>query len=145
MAQWLASYEHGQDIRDRAFDFACYVVEFCKRLYDAGGVARLMTAQLLNCSTSVPAMLEEARAAESKRDFISKCSIALKEARESHVRLGVCRRCNVGPAGDGDKLVNEANQIVAILTAIIRHTRRNTAGMKKTAGNARKVARVPNS
>ena len=144
MAQWRASFEDGQDIRDRAFDFACSVVEFCKRLYDAGGVARLMTAQLLNCSTSIPAMLEEARAAESKRDFISKCSVGLKEARESHVRLRVCRRCNVGPAVDGSKLVNEANQIVAILTAIIRNTRRN-AGLKKTTRDARKIARIPNS
>jgi four helix bundle protein len=144
MAQWLPTYEDGQDIRDRSFDFACCVVEFCKRLYDAGGVARLMTAQLLNCSTSIPSMLEEARAAESKRDFISKCSIALKEARESHVRLRVCRRCNVGPAGEGNKLVNEANQIVAIVTAIIRNTRRN-AEAKKPARNRRQVARIPNS
>jgi four helix bundle protein len=57
MGQWLATYE--------------------------GGVARLMTAQLLNCSTAVPAMLEDARAAESKRDFISKSSIALRK-RASH-------------------------------------------------------------
>jgi four helix bundle protein len=143
MAQWLQSYEDGQDIRDRSLEFACSVVEYCKRLYDAGGVARLMTAQLLNCSTSVPAMLEDARATESKRDFISKCSVALKEARESHVRLRVCHRCNVGPAADGHKLVDEANQIVAILTAIIRNTRRN-AGLKKTTRSGR-IVRIPNS
>jgi four helix bundle protein len=89
-------------------------------------------------------MLEEARAAESKRDFISKCSIALKEARESHVRLRVCRRCNVGPAGEGNKFVSEANQIVAIVTAIIRNTRRN-AEAKKPARNRRQVERIPNS
>ena len=89
-------------------------------------------------------MLEEARAAERKRDFISKSSIALKEARESLVRPRVCRRCNVGPAGEADKLVDEANQIVAILTAIIRNTRRN-AGLNKTARKDRKIARIPNS
>ena len=119
-------------------------MEFCKRLYDAGGVARLMTAQLLNCSTAIPAMLEEARAAESKRDFISKSSIALKEARESHVRLRVCRRCKVGPGDEAAKLVNEVNQIVSILTAIIRNTRRNAAATKTTE-NAGKQARIPNS
>ena len=144
MAQWHASYEDGQDIRDRTFDFACRVVEFCKRLYEAGGVARLMTAQLLACSTAVSAMLEEARAAESKRDFISKSSIALKEARESHVRLRVCCRCKVGPADEASKLANEANQIVSILTAIIRNTRRNAAE-KKTTKNGRQHARIPNS
>jgi len=142
MAQWRASYEDGQDIRDRAFDFSCGVVEFCKRLYDAGGVARLMTAQLLHCSTAVSAMLEEARAAESTRDFISKASIALKEARESHVRLRVCQRCKVGPVDEANKLVDEANQIVSILTAIIRNTKRNAAA--KTTKNAG-MARIPNS
>jgi four helix bundle protein len=144
MGQWLATYEGGQDIRDRTFDFACCVVAFCQRLYDAGGVARLMTAQLLNCSTAVPAMLEDARAAESKRDFISKSSIALKEARESHVRLRVCRRCKVGPADEASKLVDESDQLVSILTAIIRNTRRNLAA-KKTTKEAGKSARIPNS
>ena len=143
MAQWLASYEDGQDIRDRTFDFSCCVVAFCKRLYEAGGVARLMTAQLLNCATAVPAMLEEARAAESKRDFISKASIGLKEARESHVRLRMCRRCTVGPGDEADKLVDEANQIVSILTAIIRNTRRNAAAEKTTKSAGR--TRIPNS
>ena len=142
MAQWIASYEDGQDIRERTFDFACCVVEFCKRLYDAGGVARLMTAQLLSCSTAVPAMLEEARAAESKPDFISKSSIALKEAREAHVRLRVCCRCKVGPGDEASRLVNEANQLVAIFTAIIRNTRRNAA---KKAKNGGKHSRIPNS
>ena len=144
MAQWHASYEDGQNIRNRTFDFACCVVEFCKRLYDAGGVARLMTAQLLNCATAVPAMLEEARGAESKRDFISKSSIALKEAREAHVRLRVCLRCKVGPGDEASQLVDEANQLVSILTAIIRNTRRNAAA-KKTSKNAGKRVRIPNS
>jgi four helix bundle protein len=146
MAQWRQSYEDGQDIRDRAFEFACRVVEFCKRLYDAGGVARLMTAQLLSASTAIASMLEEARAAESKRDFISKCCIALKEARESHVRLRVCRRCSLGPSDEGHKLVEEAHQIVSIVTAVVRNTRRN-AGLKKPALDARRLHAflIPNS
>ena len=68
-------YEQGQDIRDRTFEFACNVVAFCETLYARGGVGRFMVLQLLDCSTSVASMLEEARAAESRRDFISKCSI----------------------------------------------------------------------
>ena len=91
--------EPGHDIRARTFEFACRVVEFCKKLYEQGGVARQMAPQLINCSTSVAAILEEARGAESRRDFISKCSIGLKEARESHVRLRVCQRAALGPPG----------------------------------------------
>src|SRR5262245_10836906 len=74
------AFESGQDIRDRTFDFACRVVSFCQKVYAEGRVSRTMVPQLLNCSTSVAANLEEARAAQSDADFISKCCISLKNA-----------------------------------------------------------------
>jgi four helix bundle protein len=70
-------------------------------------------------------MLEEARAAESRRDFISKCSISLKEARETHVRLRIFGRCRIGPSEEVQSLVDEANALVSIVSAIVRNTRRN--------------------
>jgi four helix bundle protein len=118
----------GQDIRDRAFAFACRVVNFCDQLHRNGGVGRLMAPQLLNCSTSVAAMLEEARAAESRRDFVSKCCIALKECRESHVRLRISEACRVGEASDAGQLVAEANTLVSIISTIVLNTRRNSQG-----------------
>ena len=82
-----------------------------------------MVPQLLSCSTSAAAMLEEARGAESRRDFVSKCSIGLKEAREAHVRLRICEECGLGPPGDLKQLRAEADQIVAILMAIVRNSK----------------------
>ena len=120
-------FKDGQNIRDRTFEFGCRIVNFCDRLYDRGGVARVMAPQLLRCGTSIPAMLEEARAAESRRDFISKSSISLKECRESWTRLRVCEACGIGPAGEASQLVCEANELVAIISSIIRNTRRRTA------------------
>jgi four helix bundle protein len=76
------TFENGQDIRDRALEFACNVVAFCEMLEEGKRVGRLMVPQLLNCSLSFATMLEEARAAESDADFISKCAIGLKECRE---------------------------------------------------------------
>lgn len=70
-------------------------------------------------------MLEEARGAESRRDFISKCAIALKEARESHVRLRVLESCGIGPGPTVHALREEAHQILSIISAIIRNTKRN--------------------
>jgi hypothetical protein len=43
----------GQNIRDRTFEFACDVVEFCRVLYEVGGIARAMVPQLLACGTSL--------------------------------------------------------------------------------------------
>src|SRR5439155_2247909 len=93
----LSAFEGGQDIRDRTFAFACRVVKFCEKVYASGGVGRIMVPQLVDCASSCATMLEEARAAESTRDFISKCSISLKEGRESWTRLRVYHACRIGP------------------------------------------------
>src|SRR5436309_1753910 len=122
-----ASYEDGQDIRDRSFQFACDVVGFCEKLEEGKRVGRLMVPQLLACSMSFAAMLEEARAAESDKDFISKCSIGLNECRESWTRLRVCVTCKLGPPAEARELVQEGNELIAIVTAIIRNKRRNMA------------------
>ncbi len=121
------TFEDGQDIRDRAFEFACRVVKFCQQLSNGGGVGRLMVPQLLDCSLSFATMLEEARSAESDADFISKCCISLKECRESWTRLRVCRKCQIGPQREATALVQEGNELIAIVTTIIKNKRRNVA------------------
>ena len=115
---------HGQDIRDRSFRFACRVVQFCKGLLDQGGVARILAPQVLRCATSVGANLEEARGGESRRDFLSKCRISLKEAREAAFRLRVLVATEVGPPTEAKVLAAEAGEIAAVLGAIVRNTRR---------------------
>ena len=125
------NYEDGQDIRDRAFEYACRVVGFCQELMERGGVGRLMVAQLIDCSLSFATMLEEARGAESDADFISKCCISLKECRESWTRMRVCVRRKIGPPREAGDLVREGNELVSIVTAIIRNKRRSVAAKKR--------------
>src|SRR5262245_48512629 len=125
MASAYESHRTGDDIRERAFRFGCGVVTFCQRLHQAGGIARLMAPQLLNSGTALYSMLEEARAAESRRDFISKCSIGLKEVREAHGSLRIHEACAIGPADEVRELRIEANALVAIMTRIIGNTKTN--------------------
>jgi four helix bundle protein len=91
------------------------------------GVGRVLAPQLLRCGTSIGANLEEARGGESRRDFISKCSIALKEARESHFRLRLAERCQLGTKERTAALAAEAGELSAIIGAIVRNARRNLA------------------
>ena len=147
-----STFEDGQDIRDRAFLFACRVVKFCQGVYDRGGVGRMMVPQIVDCATSFATMLEEAKAAESTPDFISKCSISLKESRESWTRLRVCHACRIGPEIEARDLVQEGNELVSIMTAIVRNTRRNAAKKKEEQSNTRRRSsrrshefRIPNS
>src|SRR6266851_10396820 len=86
-----------------------------------------MVPQLLDCSLSFATMLEEARAAESDADFISKCCISLKECRESWTRLRVCQKCQIGPQREATALAQEGNELIAIVTTIIKNKRRNVA------------------
>ena len=118
---------YGQDIRERAFRFACRLVEFCKHLLNEGGVGRLLAPQLVRCGTSVGANLEEARGGESRRDFLSKCRISLKEARESAYRLRILTATNIGPPAEAAALGAEAEETAAILGAIVRNARRNAS------------------
>lgn len=131
-------YPNGQDIRDRTFRFACRVVSFCERLYAGGGIGRMLSPQLVDCSTSVAAMLEEARGAESRRVFISKVSIALKECREAWTRLRVCETCRLGPHDEAMALVREGDELIAVIGAIVSTARRNLNAEQASARRARK-------
>ena len=121
------NYEYGQDIRDRTFAFACHVVKFCQTLYEGGGVGQLMAPQLVHSSTSAASMLEEARAAESDADFVSKCCISLKECRETWTRLRVCQACKVGDLKEAAAMIKEGGELIAIIGSIIRNKRRSMA------------------
>ena len=118
------------DIRARTFDLARRAVILCDALFQRGRTAPLIARQLLRAGTSVAANLEEAAAAQSRADFISKCSIATKEARETlyWFRLVGASFPDAAIAGD----IAEAEQIVAILTTIVKNARARSAGPAAT-------------
>jgi four helix bundle protein len=99
-----------------------------------------MVPQLLDCSLSFATMLEEARGAESDRDFISKCCIGLKECRESWTRLRVCERRKKGPPVLAKRLVQEGNELISIVGTIITKKRASVAA-KRAAEKAAKIAK----
>jgi four helix bundle protein len=82
-------------------------------------------------------MLEEARAAESDADFVSKCCISLKECRESWTRLRICVKCRLGAPPDVKELVQESSELIAIVNTIIRNKRLK---MKARPGKRSKFA-----
>ena len=113
-----------KDIVIRTFNFAATVIQLCVKLDERPGVGRVLMSQILRAGTSVPANVEEAQAAQSKADFVSKMSIALKEARETHLRLRLLVPANVVPTTDLSSLIREADEIKRIIGAIIVSTKR---------------------
>ena len=77
-----------KELLERTFDFGIQVLKVLRILnkrFDYDVIRR----QLAKSATSIGANYEEAQAAESKKDFIHKIGIVLKEARESHYWLRV--------------------------------------------------------
>ena len=72
------------DITERTFNFALRIIKLCQFLNkDYGFEKSILSKQLLRSGTSIGANVEEAQSGQSRADFISKMSIALKEARET--------------------------------------------------------------
>ncbi len=117
-----------RDLPERTFEFTRHVVGLCQTLDQTPVVSRVLANQLLRAGTSVGANVEEAQAGQSRADFIAKAYVACKEARETHYWLrliaasGVVARERVSP------LTAEANQLIAILTAIVKKARSNGRG-----------------
>ena len=112
-----------RDLPERTFEFARRVVKLCQMLDQTPGVSRTPAKQLLRSGTSICANVEEGQAGQSRADFLNKLSIACKEARETHYWLRLLAASKVIPEPRLAELLDEANQLIAILTTIIRKTK----------------------
>ena len=79
-----------------------------------------MWNQLLRSATSIGANIEEAQASHSRSDFAAKYSIACKEARETLYWLRLLTAAGLANPNTAQPLIQEANELVAILTTIVR-------------------------
>jgi len=113
----------GRDIQERAFSFACRIAKLYQFLAKHKRSGEILGRQVLRSGTSIGANLEKAKAAQSKPDFISKCNIALKEARETYYWLRILIETEVVSTDKLRELTNESNELVAILTTIVKKSR----------------------
>ena len=108
-----------RDIESRTFAFALRIVRLCQVLEEKGGVARTLGWQLLRSGTSIGANVEEAQAGQSRADFRSKNSVALKEARETRYWLRLLEGTKIVKPERLRRLMAEAEELSKILGAIV--------------------------
>ena len=120
------SQDQNKDILERTFRFAVRITKLCVFLESRGGTGRVLSSQIVRAGTSVGSQVEEAQAAESPADFISKMYIGLKEAREVHYRLRVLEAANLVRPARLAPLIQEADEIKRVVGAIIVRTRANS-------------------
>ena len=121
----MATHSEEPEIVERTFQFALRIVKLCRELERCDGIARTMSRQLIRSGTSVEANVTEAQAGQSRADFVSKMSIALKESRETKYWLRLIEGSGTILREPLTSIFREADEICRILGAIVRSAKRN--------------------
>ncbi len=115
---------HRNVIKNKTFVFAILIVNLCRRLQGAHKEF-VISRQLLKSGTAPGALVREAEYAESKKDFIHKMSVALKEANESDYWLSILYKTNFIASDEFTDLNARCIEIIKILTTIIKTSKAN--------------------
>jgi len=104
-----------RDLGERLLEYGARIIKLVESLPNTL-VGRRVGDQLLRSGTSAGANYEEARAAESKVDFVHKLQIALKELRESNYWLRLLVKSGKISAERMEDLLDESNRLRAMLS-----------------------------
>lgn len=115
------------ELEDRITKFAARCVKVCEAL----PVKRIGSAnfsdQLFRSSTSVAANYAEATQAESRKDFVHKLKIALKELTESRTWLKIIAEAGYVGKSSLTALIGESDELMRILSSSVITARRGLA------------------
>ncbi len=112
-------------IQTKSFDFALKIIELYKFLKQNN--ENVISKQLLKSGTSIGANVQEAGAAQTKKDFITKMSIASKEARETKYWLNLLNKSNL-VQNNYNEFISAVDELINILTAIVKTSQKNIKG-----------------
>jgi four helix bundle protein len=106
-------------LQEKSFTFAVQIIKLARSIksdYNEYDVGR----QILKSGTSIGANIRESQNAQSPTDFISKLSIALKEADETQYWLELIHASGMMTDDSFQKATGELKQIIAMLTSSIK-------------------------
>lgn len=110
------------NLQKRLVKFSALIINNIKSLKKEFASDHL-AKQLIRSATSAALNYGEAQSAESKRDFIHKMKICLKELRESQVNIEILIEASlVNEIEEFKKVLKENSELVAIFTSSIKTT-----------------------
>jgi four helix bundle protein len=115
---------NSNDLKQRTKQFALRVIKLVESLPPSQS-GRVIGNQLLRSGTSVGANYRSACRGRSKADFIAKVGIAIEEADETHYWLEILTEAGLVPEVRLAGLMQESDELVAILTATVITARKN--------------------
>jgi len=114
-----------ENLQSRLIQFASLCISVKKHIENSFE-GEHMSKQLIRSATSAVLNYGESRSAESKKDFIHKQSISLKELRESHINLLIIEQNHLCKKKELiSKSIDEANQLVSIFVTSIKTLTKN--------------------
>ena len=122
--QFPMSNDSAYDLEDRLIDFAVMVLNIAEMLpKTTAGIH--VAGQILRSGTSPAANYGEVQGSESRKDFIHKFGIVLKELKESRVWLKIIHRKKYLNPEIIDPVLNECCELIQISGKSISTARKN--------------------
>ncbi|MCX6150561.1 MAG: four helix bundle protein [Ignavibacteriales bacterium] len=116
---------YGSVLKNKSFTFSVRVVKLYKILLQRDKDYDPIFKQLLRCGTSIGANVSEAHSAASRKDFINKLLISLKEARETEFWLTLLNESKIINSKEYKSLNNDCDELERILTSSIKTAKSN--------------------
>jgi four helix bundle protein len=116
------------NLQNRLINFAVLILDITEKLPDSKGSNHL-SGQLVRSGTAPALQYGEAQSAESRKDFIHKMKIALKELRESFICLKIIEQKKYVTDQKLTNTISELDELIAIFAKSIETASRN---LKKT-------------
>ena len=103
-----------EELEERLINFSVLIIEITNEMPDKKAAIHL-SGQIIRSGTSPALNYGEAQSAESKKDFIHKIKIVLKELRETFVCLKIIKRAKLFKSQEKiDKALIENNELISI-------------------------------
>lgn len=106
-------------IQEKSFQFSIDIVNTYKELVQ-NKKEFILSKQLLRSGTSIGANVSEATHGQSSKDFISKLSIARKEANETLYWINLMKATDILEYDNSNQLISKCDELLRILTSIIK-------------------------
>ena len=113
----------------KSYNFAVRIVQMFLRLSDNDWKLASIYKQVLRSGTSISANVHESEFAQSPMDFVSKLSIALKEANETINWLNLLKDTGYLSEIQFDSMAKDCSEIIALLVSSIKTVKKKNSNI----------------
>ena len=111
-------------VAEKSFSFAVRIVKLYQYICN-NKKEYVLSKQLLRSGTSIGANIQEALNGQSKRDFLSKMNIALKEAGETQYWIRLLTATEILTEKESRSILDDCTELLKMLKSIVKTTSSN--------------------